>query len=660
MPEPAKPASASNRLYDIPSLENDGNNFQVWKFRILMVLDVRGLLPLVNGTEIKPVVDPKAKAEDIAAMTEKIADWDRRDKEARAQITLTLKDEPLSGVIHAVSASDVWDKLLRRYEGKGKQTVAFLTGEIFRGTFTDDSPLEPQLNAVRHKAYILKTLKHELSDALIAISLIISLPESYSTLRTILMATPEDQLTSDFVITQVLTEERSRNNPNSSQVALLARNAKGKGNTPFKPQGKKDDSKKSSLICNHCKRKGHIKSECRKLKAELASKDSKGGGGSAAHSTSGKTDGDLSAKVASVGQGDDDIRIRLFIANGIRKQISLRIKWVVDSGCTSHMSSNRRWFHTFRELDTPKNVWLGDESFILATGIGQIFVDLHLPGGKMVTTCLTDVYYVPELHGNLLSVMRLNKSKYYVQFTPDVRCEIYDQSRELCGIAKPVENLYVLDSSPITREHAYICTAPSNLGSADSDLDPSSEPQLSAFMAKEKTSKASLSTWHRRLGHAMLDSVRKLFKKKMVKGMEITVDDTKGTTCIPCLKGKQHRNPISKSSDVSNPRVLHRAYSDLVGPMQTTGRNGERYFMPFMDAKSHLVKLKNLRAKSEAFAKTKGIIARAEVETGLKLNFYHTDIGGEFTSAEFKKFLEERGDPPRVHKSGHSTGKRRL
>ncbi len=41
-----------------------------------MVLDVRGLLPLVNGTEIKPVVDPKAKAEDIAAMTEKIADWD--------------------------------------------------------------------------------------------------------------------------------------------------------------------------------------------------------------------------------------------------------------------------------------------------------------------------------------------------------------------------------------------------------------------------------------------------------------------------------------------------------------------------------------------------------------------------------------------------------
>lgn len=212
MPDPAtsKPLSASNRLYDIPSLENDGSNFQTWKYRILTVLDVRGLVSLVDGTEAKPTVAAGLKDAEAAAIKETILDWERRDKEARAQLTLTLKDEPLSGVIHAISAADAWDKLLRRYEGKGKQTVAFLTGEIFRGTFTDETPLEPQLNAVRHKAYILKTLKHDLSDALVAIALIISLPESYSTLRTILMATPEDLLTTDGVVTQVLTEERSR------------------------------------------------------------------------------------------------------------------------------------------------------------------------------------------------------------------------------------------------------------------------------------------------------------------------------------------------------------------------------------------------------------------------------------------------------------------
>ncbi|KAF8165676.1 hypothetical protein B0H34DRAFT_648843, partial [Crassisporium funariophilum] len=116
------------------------------------------------------------------------------------------------------------------------------------------------------------------------------------------------------------------------------------------------------------------------------------------------------------------------------------------------MSSNRRWFHTFTELSSPKRVWLGDESFILATGIGQIFIDLHLPGGKSVTSCLTDVYFVPELHGNLLSVMRLNKSKYSVQFTAEARCEIYDRSNKLCGIAKPHDNLFIMESTPIIRE----------------------------------------------------------------------------------------------------------------------------------------------------------------------------------------------------------------
>ena len=235
----SKAISASNRLYDIPSLENDGSKFQTWMYHIMTVLDICRLVGLINGTEVMPTLPAGIKPEDAAAIQEKINDWKHRDKEALAQITLTLKDEPLSGVIHAVSAADVWDKLLRRYEGKGKQTVALLTGEIFRGTFTDESPLEPQLNTVRHKAYILKTLNHELSDALIAIALIISLPESYSTLCTILMATPEDKLTTDYVVTQVLTEERSRQNPSASQVALLARTGKGKAASK-KSEGKKD------------------------------------------------------------------------------------------------------------------------------------------------------------------------------------------------------------------------------------------------------------------------------------------------------------------------------------------------------------------------------------------------------------------------------------
>ncbi|KIK13649.1 hypothetical protein PISMIDRAFT_76563, partial [Pisolithus microcarpus 441] len=99
-----------SRLYDILSLENDGSNFQMWKYRINMILDVRGLWELVDGTQ--------TTAPDVSVDPNGHADWLARDKEAHAQITLTLKDEPLSGVLYASTAAEVWKKLCGHYEGR--------------------------------------------------------------------------------------------------------------------------------------------------------------------------------------------------------------------------------------------------------------------------------------------------------------------------------------------------------------------------------------------------------------------------------------------------------------------------------------------------------------------------------------------------------------
>ena len=76
----------SNRLLDIPRLNNDGSNFQGWKCRIGMVLDLRGLTKYVNGDEAQPSV-PAAGAD-----TTKYDLWVKNDKDARAQIALTLED----------------------------------------------------------------------------------------------------------------------------------------------------------------------------------------------------------------------------------------------------------------------------------------------------------------------------------------------------------------------------------------------------------------------------------------------------------------------------------------------------------------------------------------------------------------------------------------
>jgi len=118
-------------------------------------------------------------------------------------------------------AKDVWKKLCERYEGRGKQTIAQLIGELFWSTLMDESPMETQLNTMCQKAYILSSLSQPLDDTLVAVAMVISLPVSYATLQMILMSS-SDKLNTKTVIVQVLVEERQRQ-ANNSQSALIAK-----------------------------------------------------------------------------------------------------------------------------------------------------------------------------------------------------------------------------------------------------------------------------------------------------------------------------------------------------------------------------------------------------------------------------------------------------
>ncbi|KIK19858.1 hypothetical protein PISMIDRAFT_682784 [Pisolithus microcarpus 441] len=79
-----------------------------------------------------------------------------------------------------------------------------------------------QLNAMWQKVCILKSLGQPLNDSLVAIAMVISLPPSYATLRTILMSL-NDKLSIDSIISQVLVKEKSQQLASGGQSALVAR-----------------------------------------------------------------------------------------------------------------------------------------------------------------------------------------------------------------------------------------------------------------------------------------------------------------------------------------------------------------------------------------------------------------------------------------------------
>ena len=132
-------SKGSLRLYDLPHLENDGSNYTFWKIRTQAVLELQDLWDIVTGTIAQP---------DSSATADEKSNWAKKDREACAQIILTLKDEPLSTVATSTSAKTHWEKLSVRYEGKGEQQIIHLIDEVFRGTLSDSKPLQPQINSL--------------------------------------------------------------------------------------------------------------------------------------------------------------------------------------------------------------------------------------------------------------------------------------------------------------------------------------------------------------------------------------------------------------------------------------------------------------------------------------------------------------------------------
>ena len=168
------------------------------------------------------------------------------------------------------------------------------------------------------------------------------------------------------------------------------------------------------------------------------------------------------------------------------------------------MSSQRNWFHMYCDISPLKKVWLGDERYILATGIGQLHLEMNLGGGKKCLTIIRTVYYVPNLSRNLISVSYLTKRGYSVNFD-NSQCQIFTKSGELCGVAQDVDNLYILNAKPVNPECAYISRTMSEMNES-SDLEPATLKMV--FIAKTKKLKATLGIWHCQLGNIALNAIK--------------------------------------------------------------------------------------------------------------------------------------------------------
>ncbi|PHT53674.1 hypothetical protein CQW23_08136 [Capsicum baccatum] len=343
-------------------------SFAIWRVQMLAVLTQNGLKKVLSGKSAKP-----------ATTTEE--QWEETDEKALSTIQLCLSREVLREVINEKTAAGIWSKLESLYMTKSLANKLRLKERLFTLRMSEGTPIQSHLGEFNSIIIDLENLDVEIDDEDKAVLLIVSLPPSYRHFKEIMLYGNNVTLSFDDVKSNLLSKEKfdTQIHSESSGEGLVVRGRNHEVGASGKNQSKSKG--KNSKYCRYCKKRNHEISECYKLKNKQNREDK------------GKQP-EKSAEASFVETESDG---ECFIASGTEQRS--KNEWVLDSGCTFHMSPNRDWFTTYESFNGGL-VLMGNDAQCKVVGKGTIKIKTH----DGVVRTLTSVRHVPDLKRNLISL----------------------------------------------------------------------------------------------------------------------------------------------------------------------------------------------------------------------------------------------------------------
>lgn len=501
---------------------------------------------------------------------------DKKNQRALAKICLSVGTSALAHVRNATTPYQAWTNLQKAYEDKGLSRRLGLLRSLFAMKLSDS--MQSYLSKITELAQQLDDIGAPLADEFIAVIMLSGLPSNYDPLI-MALENCSNTLTSEIVKSKLL-QEQIRRDDKCDNVELNAL------------------AVKKSFKCFRCKKAGHLKRDC-PLNQNNRSQEKKNKNNWTPREN-----------------------------KSLLTALSVKMKndsWYIDSGATNHMCNDKQMMFDFQCLK-PLDVSVANGEKLATGGQGKVQVNM-----KGVLKTISNVYYIPKLSGNLLSVSELCRKGYVVKFN-DKGCLILDGCN-IIATGTYVNGVYQLDIDNVQA---------SDVGSevAMNSVCRKSEKGECSEAASASGEAISQELWHRRLGHLNLRSM-KLMKNGLVTGMHFK--DTSYSPCVSCIEGKQTKLPFPAKSNSRSNELLGLIHTDVCGPMQSTSINGLRYFVTFIDDYTRKTFVYFLKTKDEVFEKFKIFQVLVEKETGRKIKVIRSDNGGEYISACFQKYLQSCG-----------------
>ncbi|GJR82646.1 copia-type pol polyprotein [Tanacetum coccineum] len=235
-------------------------------------------------------------------------------------------------------------------------------------------------------------------------------------------------------------------------------------------------------------------------------------------------------------------RVSFAIDNASRiTNIVQLILFIVDSGCTKHMTGNLTLLCNFVKKNMG-TVHFGNDQFDLILGYGDL-----VQGNITINM----VYYVEGLNHNLFSVGQFCYADLEVVFRKST-CFVRDLQGNDLLTGNRGSDLYTI-SLQETTSLTPIC-----------------------LMAKASQTQAWL--WHQRLSHINFDYINLLSKKDVVIGLP-KLKYVKDQLCSSCEVSKAKRSSFITKTVPSSKGQLNLLHMDLCGLMRVASINGKKYIL---------------------------------------------------------------------------------
>ncbi|KAM1552351.1 hypothetical protein ACFXTH_044497 [Malus domestica] len=302
-------------------------------------------------------------------------------------------------------ASVLWKKLEDKYMTKSAENRLHLKKKLYRFQYKEDEDIKDE-----DKTLILLN----------------SLPDSYEHFVTTIMHGKETMKFEDVsnALMNYEMRHRDKNHDSTSELYLLEVDHRRGGHLLV---GKNHTLDLKETL------KGHWKKNCHKLKAK----------------------GKESSEANVVEVETDFFDFALTTSSSF----DCATKWVLDTGCTHHMTPHKDWFSSLKEFDGGV-VFMGDDNPCITKWIGTVRLKLY---DDMVKE-LTGGRYVSNLKKNLISLGTL-ESKIF-RFHSDGQTLKVTYGALVVMKAHRCGHLYLLQGSTVTGEVSVVSK---NMGTSDSD-----------------------------------------------------------------------------------------------------------------------------------------------------------------------------------------------